>query len=73
MTDTNSRVVEAIIGGDIDAFDVVVESGIDPSFVTDSDHWNYLHRALKSVTAQPTPAIVKRLIELGVDPSAQDR
>jgi putative transposase len=43
------------------------------NWITESDKWNLLHRALLSVTRAPNPAVIRHLIDLGVDVNAKDR
>jgi ankyrin repeat protein len=67
------EIMQAIFKGDIAKFDSLVQHGIDFNVVTESDKWNLLHRSLVSVSIPPTPAIIRKLIDYGVDVNARDR
>jgi len=67
------RLIRAMLGGDVATFDTMVADGQGDLYqVTEPDRWNLLHRTLVSVTLTPSPAIVERLIRLGVDVRAPD-
>jgi len=69
----NETLMRAIFDGDLAGFDAAVQQGADLSAVTKTEHWNLLHRALVSVNLPLSPAIIGRLITLGVDMDARDR
>ena len=62
----------AIFDGDCKRIDALL-AGRDPNLRTeDSDRWNLLHLALVGVTRDPSPEVVRHLIERGVDVNARD-
>lgn len=63
--------MRAIFKGDEDKFNSLLED-IDIDEITESEKWNYLHRALISVTMAPPSHMIKKLIDLGVDVNHQD-
>ena len=65
-------IVRAALKGDILKFESLLQ-GVDPAAVTADDHWNLLHRLLVSLTQEPPPEAVQKLIDIGVDVNAADR
>ncbi len=65
------QLLQAIFSGDVKTFDELAQPA-DLNAVTDTERWNLLHRALVSVSHAPAPAMIKRLIERGVDVNARD-
>lgn len=64
----------AIFKGDTDEFDRLLrESSTDVTTVTEPDKWNYLHRALVSVTKTPPADAIRHLISIGVPVNGKDR
>src|SRR6266581_2806265 len=66
------EIMRAILKGDIEKFDALVQQEADINAVTENDKWNLLHRALMSVSVPPVPEMIKRLIERGVSVNARD-
>ena len=64
--------VRAVLKGDNAKFDALLAGDIDVSAVTPRDRWNLLHRTLVGITRAPDPAMIHRLIDLGVDVNARD-
>lgn len=62
----------AIMHGSPADLDRLVAAGVNPADVTPSEKWNYLHRALLIIGRSPSPAMIERLIGLGVDVNAVD-
>lgn len=67
-----SDVSKAILTGDCNAFDALVKGGLDVNQRTESDRWNFLHKALVSVVLPPNPEMIRHLIDVGVDVNARD-
>lgn len=66
------EVLRAILKGNIEKFDDLIQQGIVVNEVTEKERWNYLHRALMSIAMPPTLQMVKHLISSGVDVNAID-
>ena len=64
--------MRAIFKDDIEKFDSFIDSGLDIQEVTEKEKWNFLHRALVSVTMKSTPRMINHLIGLNVDVNAAD-
>jgi ankyrin repeat protein len=64
--------MQAIFNGDIETFDALVQDGVDINKVVGKDRWNFLHRALVSLSLQPVPLMIEHLIKCGVDVNAKD-
>lgn len=64
--------MRAIFDDDVAALDELVAFRVDMHFVLQPAGLNYLHRALVTVTKMISPAIVARLLALGVDANAAD-
>jgi ankyrin repeat protein len=64
---------EAICGGDCEAIDRLIANGIDINTRTEGDEWNFLHRALVSLTSPPNAKVIQHFVTLGVDVNARDR
>jgi uncharacterized protein len=62
----------AIMDGDVARFESLARSGSSPSDVTETEHWNYLHRTLLGVSEWAPAHMIKRLIEWGVDVKGED-
>ena len=64
--------MRAIFKDDVEKFNSLVEADLDVLAITEKEKWNFLHRALVSITMKPTPQMIKRLIELDVGVNAVD-
>ena len=67
-------VTTAVVECDLTAIERCISQGVNVNRRTSNDRWNLLHMALLGVST-PTdadPAVVKRLIEAGVDVNAAD-
>jgi ankyrin repeat protein len=65
-------VLRAILKDDFDGLDELINGGIDIYEVTEVERWTYVHRALISIAMPPSAAMVRRLIDVGVDVNAVD-
>jgi len=66
------EVLRAVLKGDVQKLDALLDQGNDISSVTEKERWNYLHRILMSVSTLPSIDMINYLIELGVDVNAVD-
>jgi ankyrin repeat protein len=71
MTAVSRDIYHAIMDGDVARFERLARSG-GPGDVTETEHWNYLHRALLGVSEWAPAHMIKRLIEWGVDVKGVD-
>ena len=69
----NTReILRAIFAGDTHKIDAFLEAGLDVNAKTEGDNWNFLHRALVSVTRAADPSMIEHLVKRGVDVNARD-
>jgi len=61
---------DAVLEGDCQRIDALL-AGRDVNIITEEDKWNLLHMAADDEV--PNPAVIRHLIELGVDVNAKDR
>ncbi|MBN1978938.1 MAG: ankyrin repeat domain-containing protein [Anaerolineae bacterium] len=67
-------IMMAIFSGDTEQFDILVrQHSVDVTVVTEPDKWNFLHRALVSVSKTADPRMIRHLIESGIPINAKDR
>ena len=62
----------AVVEDDLPTINRCLAEGVDVKATTSYDKWNLLHLALNKLTEPPVPAVVKRLIDAGVDVNAPD-
>jgi uncharacterized protein len=61
----------AIMNGDLDLFDTLALQA-QASEVTESEKWNYLHKAFLIPAESPSLTMIQRLLAWGVDVNARD-
>ena len=66
------EIMRAIFEGDVRKFDNHISQGVDLNYITQNEQWNFLHRALISVSIPPMPEMIKHLIVKGIDVNAVD-
>ncbi|UII26827.1 ankyrin repeat domain-containing protein [Fulvivirga maritima] len=66
------EVSRAILKGDIDKLEGLIQQGYDVHNVTEKESWNLLHRALVSVSITPKVDMIKYLIDKGVEVNSVD-
>lgn len=65
-------VTTAVVEDDLPAIERCLSEGLNVNRLVANDKWNLLHLHLVRIGNPPDPAIVKRLIEAGVDVNAED-
>lgn len=66
------EILRAILKNDKNKLNTLINQGINIDEVTEKEKWNYLHRALMTITMVPAPEIINYLIQNGVDVNAID-
>ena len=66
------EILRAILDDDFEELERLRKRGADISASTEKEGWNYLHRSLLGSRRQPSPRMLKLLIELGNDVNAID-
>ncbi len=65
-------ILRAILKGDTDKVDLLLQKGHHIGHVTGKERWNYLHQSLMSITRPPPENSINYLIQKGVDVNAVD-
>lgn len=66
------EIARAISKGDIDKFDMLIQNGLDINTTTEQEKWNFLHRALLSVSIPPESKMIQHLVDCGINVNAVD-
>ncbi|HTF95532.1 MAG TPA: ankyrin repeat domain-containing protein [Cellvibrio sp.] len=66
------EMLRAILKNDLTKLDLLLAEGGDIKELTENEKWNYLHRALLSITMSPSDDTIKALIKLGLNVNAID-
>lgn len=62
----------AVVRGEMPTIERCISEGFDVNRLNTNDKWNLLHIAADSMPKAPNPAVIKRLIDAGVDVNAAD-
>ena len=68
----SKEILKSILKNDRAQLDKLLNDGADITEVTQNEKWNYLHRALISITMVPSVEMIRHLVKLGVDVNAID-
>jgi ankyrin repeat protein len=66
------EILRAIFKNDFAKLDILLKAGADIKEITEVEKWNYLHRALGSISMSPSLEIIQELIKKGLDVNAID-
>jgi len=66
------EILRAVLKDNVEKFNSLLQQGNDVNEITEKEKWNYLHRALMSITMPPSFEIVQYLITCGININAID-